>query len=165
MVVCAPACSAPAPLFTPGTPDDLTALATDTFDAVVESFPSRRDCLEDVTITGAWELDDRARYQPDERRVTVRIPATAAQLEVSMVHEIAHHLEFACPLDDEERAAFLVAQGFEPDDAWLDGATWETTPSEHWATAVVTHVLGRADPHARIVIEQQALDVVAAWAG
>ena len=168
LVMLATACGAapvePGVRFPDGTPQDLQALARDTFADVLAAVPSHRDCLADVVVAAAWELDDRARYDPDTRQVTVRVPGTAPNLRVSLVHELAHHLEFACPAQVDVRAAFLAAQGLPADTPWFGGPTWEQTPSEQWATAVVEHVLDRGDTAARIQVEPAALDVVGEWA-
>jgi hypothetical protein len=164
LAACGAAPATPALAFGENTPDDLRALASETYQTVVEAFPARKDCLGRLVLSGAWELDDRATYVPDRGEITVRIPATARQLEVSIVHEVAHHLEFSCPAQAGIRPAFLNAQGFDPSDDWFEGASWETTPSEQWATAVVIHVLGRPDERARVTIDARTLDVVRDWA-
>lgn len=161
---CGAAPATPMLEFGENTPDDLRALASETFETVVEAFPAREDCLGRLVLSGAWELDDRAVYAPDRQEITVRIPATAGQLEVSIVHEVAHHLEFSCPAQAGIRHAFLDAQGFDSSDDWFEGASWETTPSEQWASAVVIHVLGRPDERARVTIDARTLDVVREWA-
>lgn len=164
MVVAVTACSGPVMTAPRDTPADLEALAEATFDRFVAAFPSREACIGRVEVRGAWELDDRARYLPDETVVVVRIPATAPQLEVALIHELAHHLEFSCPAQEAVRSAFLAAQGTAGGSDWFDGPSWEETPSEQWASAVVVHVLGRADPHARIALTDEALAVVRGWA-
>lgn len=156
--------AAPALDFGANTPNDLRLLASSTLQGVAEAFPGRHRCLDDVELVGAWELEDRAQYDPDGPTVTVRIPATAAQLETSIVHELAHHLEFACPEHAEVRGPFLVAQGLEADTDWFGGSSWETTPSEQWATAVVEHVLDRLDESAGVKVTPAGLDVIARWA-
>ena len=164
VVACGSVPEEPALTFGDNTPEDLRALASATFDATSDAFPGQQDCLGHVVLAGAWELDDRARYRPDRSEITLRIPATARQLETSMVHELAHHLEFSCPTHPEMRQAFLEAQGFEPGTDWYEASTWETTPSEQWASAVVMFVLDRPDERSRIVITPAALDVVREWA-
>lgn len=162
------ACSAPAPppafMFGANTPDDLRAVAAGTLDAVAEAFPAQLDCLDAIELEGAWELDDRARYDPERSAITLRIPATAPQLEISIVHEAAHHLEFACPGQVDVREPFIEAQGLPADMDWFDGETWTATPSEHWASAVVMHVLSRPDERAGIAVTDDALEVIRAWA-
>lgn len=145
-------------------PDDLRRLATEVFATVAEALPARSRCLEGVVLGGAWELDDRGRYEPNTREATIRIPATAGQLEISIVHELAHHIEFACPQADDTRRGFVRAQGLDAGAGWFDGATWETTPSEQWASAVVQYVLARPDERARTPITSEAMEIVATWA-
>jgi hypothetical protein len=147
------------------TPDDLRALVDETFDVFVDAFPARRHCIGAVTVLGRRDLSDRGTYDPESRTVTLRIPATAPQLEVSLVHELAHHLESACSDHVPIRPAFMAAQGFGPETPWRpQGATWEEIPSEHWASAIVIHVLGRIDDRARIVVSARSIELVEAWA-
>ena len=164
LVACGRAPAAPTPAFGPNTPADLRELTEETFAMVSEALPAQRSCLGDVVVSGAWELDDRARYSPSQREITIRIPATAPQLRTSIVHELAHHVEATCPQDDEVRRAFLAAQGLDPAADWLGGETWETTPSEQWASAVVLHVMERPDERSRIAVGAEALEIVESWA-
>jgi hypothetical protein len=86
VTACVAAPAAPSPAFGDNTPHDLRELVADVFQDMAEAFPGHRACLDGVVISGAWELDGRARYVPDRHEVVVRIPATAGQLEVSLVH-------------------------------------------------------------------------------
>lgn len=156
---------APRPAFGPNTPTDLRALTSETLARVAQAVPDRGECLDGLVVTGAWELDDRARYEPASGEMTIRIPATAAQLETSIVHEMAHHMEFTCPQGDDVRRDFIAAQGLPSDAEWFDASSWETTPSEQWATAIVLHVLGQPDERARIFITPAAMEIVQDWAG
>ena len=153
---------APVAAFPAGTPDDLRALSEEVFASVAAALPAQAECLDGLRIEGAWELDDRARYFPGEARLVVRIPATAPQLTVSLVHEIGHHLDTVCG-DDGLRAQFMQAQGLPPDTSWDEGATWEETPAEQFATAVVMAVTGRPDNLRPIRLDPEALTVVDAW--
>ncbi len=153
---------APVAAFPADTPDDLRALSEEVFASVAAALPAQAECLDGLRIEGAWELDDRARYFPAEARLVVRIPATAPQLTVSLVHEIGHHLDTVCG-DDGLRAEFMQAQGHPPDTAWEEGVTWEDTPAEQFATAVVVAVTGRPDNLRPIRLGPEALTVVAAW--
>lgn len=168
LVLVATACSGPVAQprlrVVDGTPGDLRVLAEETFASVLDAFPARHDCLDGVGLVAAWELPDRARYDPARREITIRVPATAQQLRVALVHELAHDLEFSCASHAEVRSAFVAAQEIPPGTPWVGGTTWETTPSEHWATAVVEHVLGRPDTQARIAVGPATLEVVRGWA-
>jgi hypothetical protein len=144
-------------------PDDLATVVRATWDRFLSAIPARRDCVAPLTVDGAWALDDRARYDPERALVTVRIPGTAPNLEAALVHEFAHHLEFTCPDQADLRADFLTAQGLSRGAPWFEGATWEQTPSEQFAEAMVEVVLGRAPPPPRIRVTAAALDVVRSW--
>jgi hypothetical protein len=149
---------------TGASPDDLRALIVATWDRFVEAFPARRSCLAPVTVQGAWELDDRASYDPGRRLVTVRIPGTAANLRASLVHEFAHHMEFTCPEQHDVRVPFLVAQKLPPSAPWFEGRSWETTPSEQFAESVVQVVLG-PPAHPAMLILPRSVALLRAWAG
>lgn len=146
------------------TPEDLAALSEGTFAEMVAAFPGRAGCLGGVTLEGVRTLDAQARYLPESATLVVRIPATAPQLRRSLVHELAHHLEFACDEQESVRPLFLTAQNLDDGTAWFTGASWEETPSEQWATAVVEHVLGERDPRSGIFLEPGTVDLVATWA-
>ena len=151
----------PAVSFADGVPADLQNLGEGAWARFTQAFPAHRDCLASVTVDGVQELDDRAAYDPDRRVVTVRIPGTAPNLEASLVHEFAHHLEFTCPAQRRMRGSFLAAQGGW---SWFDGPTWETTPSEAFAEGVTEFVLGRRPAHARIHLRPRAMRVIRTWA-
>jgi hypothetical protein len=144
-------------------PDDLRALIVATWGRFVEAFPARRSCLAPVSVQGAWELDDRGSYDPVRRLVTVRIPGTAPNLRDSLVHEFAHHMEFTCPDQHDVRVPFLVAQALSPSAPWFEGRSWETTPSEQFAEAVVQVVLG-PPAHPTVLILPRSVALLRAWA-
>ncbi len=144
-------------------PDDLRELADDTWDDFLAAIPARHDCVSAPTLHAAWELEARAQYQPETRVLSVRVPGTPATLRSKLLHEFAHHLEFTCAEHDELREAFLSAQGFLTDADWFAGDSWETTPSEQYAEAVVELVEGRRTHQGGIYITDDAVDVVRAW--
>lgn len=157
------ACSdaAPTAVYPADTPSDLVELADEVFAEFVAAFPAQRACIGTVEIHGAWELDDRALYRPSSRVVEVRIPATAPHLTSSLVHELGHHLEFACSSQEGVRPDFLAAVGL----AEWEGASYEDDPTELWAEAVVRHVTGRPDTRRILSVPAGAVEVVATWAG
>lgn len=144
-------------------PDDLRAVAVEAWDGFVAAHPTRVDCIAPITMTAAWELDDRAEYRPATATVVIRVPGTAPNLTNDLTHEFAHHMEFTCPDHRELRPAFLAAQGFPATAAWFDGETWETTPSEQYAEATTAVVLGRRTRHGGIVLTDEAIEVVRQW--
>jgi hypothetical protein len=154
----------PGLVMAPAMPDDLRGLVEATWGRFVDAFPAHADCIERVTVEGAWELEDRATYDPERRVVTVRIPGTAPNLEASLVHEFAHHLELTCPAQKVIRPAFLEAQRFPHNTPWFDGPVWDRIPSEQWAEATAEYVLGRRPAHARTVTSDAAMGVIRAWA-
>ncbi len=144
-------------------PDDLRAVAVEAWDGFVTAHPARVDCIAPITMSAAWELDDRAEYRPATATVVIRVPGTAPNLTNDLTHEFAHHMEFTCPDHEELRPAFLAAQGFPASAEWFDGATWETTPSEQYAEATTEVVLGRRTRHGGIVLTDEAVEAVRQW--
>jgi hypothetical protein len=146
-------------------PQDLRELADGVFAAFEERFPARLACMGDVHLVPVWDgLEDRARYLPEAAVIEIRVPATANLLRDSLVHEIAHHLEFTCPEIDEVRPAFLEAQGHSASADWFAGDRWEDVPSEQFAEAVVQVVLGERQQHRLTMpIGTAAVEVVASW--
>jgi len=147
---------------TGSSPDDLRALIVATWDRFIEAFPARRSCLALVRVQGAWNLDDRGSYDPGRRLVTVRIPGTAPNLRDSLVHEFAHHMEFTCPEQHDVRVPFLVAQALPRSASWFEGSSWETTPSEQFAEAVVQVVLG-PPAHPAVLILPRSVALLRVW--
>lgn len=164
LAVIASACAAPALSMSEGTPDDLVMLGESVFEDFVAAFPAHEGCIGTVELQPKWDLTDRARYYPDEGVIEVRVPATAPHLTASLVHELGHHLEYECAAQLEVRAAFLAALDFAPDTHWVDTASYEMSPSELWAEAVVRHVTGAPDTRRPLRVTEAAVDVVGRWA-
>ena len=144
-------------------PDDLRALADEAWADFLGALPGRQDCISEPTLSAEWELETRAEYQPDTAVVTVRVPGTPATLRSELLHEFAHHLEFTCPDQQQMRQTFLVAQDFAADTSWFDGDSWEATPSEQYAEAVVELIEGRRTHQGGIQLTDDAIDVVRVW--
>lgn len=143
----------------------LQEVADETWDRFLLFLTERRPCIADVVLRRVWELDDRARYLPEERVILLRVPASPAQIEETLVHEFAHHLELTCPEHTALRPAFARAQGFPPGTDWFGGDEWELRPSEHFAETVVELVSGSGRYHRlAIPVSEEAKDVVARWA-
>lgn len=146
-------------------PADLEALAGEVWGQFLGAFPAQHDCIGEVTLVAAWELDDRAQLDPASRIISVRVPATAPQLSESMIHEFGHLLEFSCPDQASLRTSFQAHVGLPADQDWYEAARWEDVPSEHWAETVVQYVIGSRLAHAgRIPVTSDAVDLVAQWA-
>lgn len=154
----------PALRFTDGTPDDLRSVASDAWQRFTEALPACADRLGGITVGVAWELPDRARYEPGPALVLIRAPGTAANLEASLLHEYAHHAEQRCPLDPMFRHRFTAAAGLPAGTPWRGGETWDLIPSERFAEAVAVHILGHPPPHVLIHVLPGEVRAVAAWA-
>lgn len=144
-------------------PDDLRAVAVEAWDGFLAAHPAREACIGSLTMSAAWELDDRAEYRPATATMVIRVPGTAPNLTNDLTHEFAHHVEFTCPEHEELRPAFLAAQGFPASAEWFRGDTWETTPSEQYAEATAEAVLGRRTHHDGIFLTEAAVAVVRQW--
>ncbi len=150
--------------FDEAVPADLRELASGTWDEFTAAFEARRGCIAPLTLAGDRDLGAQAAYVPDRRTVYVRIPGTAGLLRNALIHEFAHHVEFTCHDDLAGlRPAFLAAQGFPPDAGWFDAASWEVTPSEHFAEAAVEAVLGRRLRNRDVLITDEAVALVTGW--
>jgi hypothetical protein len=154
----------PSVRFTDQTPRDLREVAIRAWDRFTAAFPGLRGCLGDVTVGVAWQLPDRARYEPEAGLVLIRAPGTAGNLEASLLHEFAHHTEHRCPPGAAFRHRFLSAAGLPAGTAWFGGDAWERIPSERFAEAAVRHVLGEPPPHILIRVNADEVRAVAAWA-
>jgi hypothetical protein len=150
-------------MFAAAVPGDLEALARATWQRFTDAFPARWGCVSPVKVVGAWRLAVRARYDPVDRLVTIRIPGTAPTLRSTLVHEFAHHVEFTCPEQRTLRARFASAQGVPPGAMWFGGAVWDRIPSEQFAEATVLLVLGPSG-RPRLPVTPAALAVLRGWA-
>ena len=150
--------------FTDETPRDLRTVATRAWGRFTAAFPGRSGCLGAVTVGVAWQLGDRARYEPEAALILIRAPGTARNLEASLLHEFAHHAEHRCPMDAAFRRRSLTAAGLSAGTAWRGGDAWDQIPSERFAEAAVHYVLGEPPPHVLIPIDPQEIDAVATWA-
>ena len=143
---------------------DLGALAEETFETFVSSAPGVADCIGRPRLEAAPDLEDLARYDPATQTIFVRVPATAPNLEASLVHEFAHHLEQVCESQRSIRAAFLVAQGHPPAAEWFGDVEWADRPSEQFAEAVVEATLERRSRNQlRVQLQSEAVRVVGDW--
>lgn len=165
LAVAAVACAPPGVTLGDDMPADLAEVVTVAFDEMVEELDAHTSCLDGLTVEHAWEMADRAAYDPDTTTIVLRVPATANELEFSLAHEIAHHLEQSCPAQEEIRPAFLSAQGLPDSTAWFEGDTWEETPSEQFATALGMVLTGGTDDRRRVPVTEPALEVVTDWVG
>ena len=134
-------------------------------------FAARKDCFGPVTVKADWDLSERAVYDPKTAIISIRVPERKEFLQGALIHEWAHHIEFQCPAHEELRAPFLAAQGLPADTVWRSGGSvnlqsdeWVYIPSEQYAEATITLVLGSrpSGPMTRINLESVA--VLREWA-
>jgi hypothetical protein len=151
--------------FTSATPDDLREVATDAWHRFAAAFPARAGCLDGLTVGVGWELRDRARYEPSRALVLIRAPGTEANLEASLLHEFAHHVEHVCPPSAAFRERFVAAGDLPAGTPWRGGDRWDAIPSERFAEAAVIRVLGGPPPHILIHVHPAEVAMVSAWAG
>jgi hypothetical protein len=164
MILSSARSSKPALRFTEETPRDLRTVAGQTWRRFTDALPGRSDCLGAVTVGVAWELPDRARYEPGAALVLVRAPGTAANLEATLLHEFAHHAEHRCPMSAEFRRRFTRAAGLPTGTPWRGEGPWDRVPSERFAEATVSYVLGEPPPHVLIGVSPEEVSAVTAWA-
>ena len=120
--------------------------------------------LDGLTVGVAWELPDRARYEPERDLVLIRAPGTAPNLEATLLHEFAHHAERRCAPSAAFRHRFTAAAGLPLGTPWRGGERWDAIPSERFAEAVMAFVLGRSPSHVLVHLHPEELRAVAAWA-
>ena len=152
--------------------EDLQAVAEETWSKFLAVFQARTNCFGDVRLHVAYDLDNRAAYDPDTATVTVRVPATSVMLQGALIHEWAHHIEFQCDAQKELRPAFLAAQGLPADTPWRTDYTpantpesaWAGIPSEQYAEATIEVVLGSRQIPTTARVSVEAVHVIAEWA-
>jgi hypothetical protein len=150
--------------FTDATPEDLRAVASQAWQRFANAVPVCAGRMDGLTVGVAWELPDRARYEPGPAVVLVRAPGTAANLEATLLHEFTHHAEQRCGPSPALRRRFIAAADLPPGTPWRSSAAWDRIPSERFAEAVMTYVLGHPPPHVLVHLRPGELRAVAAWA-
>lgn len=143
---------------------DFEALARNTYSEFVAVAGGLGECVRSPRLEAVYELEELAVYDQTTHIMHVRVPAPAASLRASLVHELAHHLELSCPSHTALRPHFLAALGLQAATPWFESDIWERIPSEQFAEAVVHAVLGgRRRDVLRMQLTPEALDVVAEW--
>lgn len=156
--------SDPRLLFVQDVPAEVRSETDAVFDRFRDRFSERASCIADVSVELVRAVDDGdARYVTGERRIQIQIPTTPGRYRESLAHELAHHLERTCSeFGSLQRSLepLLAATGV----AWSGGATWEESPSERYAEAVVELVNGERIRHVDTVpVDREALDLIARW--
>jgi len=144
---------------------DFAALAEETWTQTLSVFRGRTACFGDVRLRASRELAGRASYDPQTATITVKVPGTRSRLQVALVHEIAHHIEFQCTEHQQFRPTFLALMSMPPNTPWrAQSAPWPDTPSERYAEAAVLAVLGDNPLPTKINPTPAEVAAVAAWA-
>lgn len=143
-------------------PTDVAVIVNEVWRDVGDRLPWAAECMLPVEVFLTRNVPDgAARYRADEQLIEIEIPTSPARFRESLVHELGHHIDATC--DDLEglRMSFLTAQGFDASQRWDDGDTWEGTPHEHFAEAIVVIVNGDRLLHAeRLTLVPNAVDLV-----
>lgn len=156
--------SEPRLLFVQDVPADVRSESNATVARFRGRFAGRASCVDDVSIELVRAVDDGdARYVTGERRIEIQIPTTPARYRESLAHELAHHLEWTCGEFGSLRVALEPLLGGDGV-AWSVGPTWQETPSERFAEAVVELVNGERIRHVDTMpVDSAALDLIARW--
>ena len=128
----------------------------------VAVFEDRRGCIGGAELELVRELDDGdARYVPAEGLIEIAIPTSPRRFRESLVHELAHHVDHACPDADVLRSDVMEAIGATD---WTGQERWEQRPSELWAESVVEIVLGERVRFERsIPLDVRVVDAARRW--
>jgi hypothetical protein len=156
--------SGPVLLIAPDVPNDVRAVASDTWERFVSAFDARRGCIRPVKLEHAWRFADRGAYDQETATIVLRVPGTAPNLRHTLVHEFAHHLETTCPAQRAMRRPFLVASGEDPETPWFSGTRWAEIPSERFAETVAVFVLDERPSHLRVSVSDDAVGAIERWA-
>lgn len=146
-------------------PADVKAEVAETWAAFLDAFGPRRQCFSDVSLLLVREVEDGdAKYVFDGSVIEIQIPTSPRRFRESLVHELAHHVEYTCASFGALRARFAQTLGV-PVDQWFSGDDWEDVPSEKYAETVVEVVNGERVRHVGAMpLEPALLDVVRSWA-
>jgi len=126
--------------FAQAIPSDVEGEARAAIAEFTDVFGPRRACIPTAHVVLVRDVDGGdARYLADAAAIEIEIPTTPARFRESLVHELAHHVERACPAFADLRDEWLARSGAV---AWSGQERWEDRPTEQWAEAVVGLVLG-----------------------
>lgn len=138
-------------------PPDVASIVDDVWHDLEDRLSWAGECMLPVEVLLSRDVSDgSARYRAEEQLIEIEIPTSPSRFRESLVHELGHHIDATCAGLDDLRAAFAAAQGFDEGHPWNEGASWEVTPSEHFAEAVVLIVTGDRLVHADIVLLETA---------
>ncbi len=147
-------------------PPEVQQLTDQTWQSFLDVFAGKRGCIGTVELVLVDEVEGgAAEYRRSDRLIRIEIPTTPLRFPESLAHELGHHLEEACSVEQELGSAFRTAIGSPDGVDWRQADRWQDRPTEHFAEAVVALVIGERHTHADLIdLSAAALDVVGAWA-
>ena len=151
--------------FTDDTPDDLRAVASDAWQRFGDAVPACAGRLGGLTVGVAWELPDRARYEPDADAGAR--PGAGDRPEPRGDAPPRVRPPRRAPMRAERRVPAAVHGGGRPparDPVAGQRDPWDRIPSERFAEAVMTYILGHPPSHVLVHLHPGELRAVAAWA-
>ncbi len=162
-----PAAADPGPRLVPtqDLPADVATLLDSTWHGFLDAAPAHADCIGLVRIELVAEIEGGdAAYVAADRQILIEIPTSPRRFPESVVHELAHHLDVVCGLDDDLRDQLRAAQGVEPGRAWSGSDRWQDQPAEHLAEAVVAVVRGERVLHEDLIaLSPLTVSLVQRW--
>lgn len=145
-----------------GVPTDTVESISAAWNSFSAALPNVSQCMPEVRlVVDAVASSGDAEYLYNTQEI--RMTPSDEPAESTIIHELAHHADATCGMPTDERAAFLAAQGFPPEAAWDCGETWEMTPAEHFAEAVVMVVTGTQPSESIIELSAESLDLIRNW--
>ena len=113
-------------------------------------------------IEPGGDADNRGSYCPATGVIKLRLPRDERGLRETLVHELAHLVEFSCDQHLEMREPFTQAGPYTPR-GWRDGERWGAIPSERFAEATVELFFGTRQIKGDVTLTASELAVAAAW--
>jgi len=108
------------------------------------------------------DANNRGSYCPETGVIKLKVDRDERGLRETLVHELAHLVEFSCDDHLAMRAPFTRA-GPHPTSGWREGEQWAYIPSERFAEATVELLFGDRRIRAGVDLTSAELAVVAAW--
>lgn len=113
-------------------------------------------------VEPATDPDNRGSYCPATGVIKLKVDRDDRGLRETLVHELAHLVEFSCDEHFEMRAPFTRA-GPHATIGWREGDRWAYIPSERFAEATVELFFGARQIQSDVTLTESELAVTAAW--
>jgi hypothetical protein len=163
-VVLTAACAWPAPelLIDGAIAVNTATVIEETWQGFQEFSKARGACFDPPRIEPGGTADNRGSYCPATGVIKVKVQLDDRGLGETLVHELAHLVEFSCDDHLAMRAPFTQA-GPHPTSGWREGQQWAYIPSERFAEATVELFFGDRRIRAGVDLTSAELTVAAAW--